>query len=511
MNVSEVGRRIATLRRRRGLSLSKLAELAGISKSTLSALESGRINPTISTLWSIANALNVPFGELIPEVMEVDESGVSVRLIERSIGPRMEVYRMILRPRSLRRAEAHRIGVVERITVVSGSMIAGPIYSPKFLRAGEEFEFRADVPHIYLALDEGARAIVTIMYPDDDFRYDLIATFPNVEIGDLVYDRAFRIVLHGERSGEDLMNLRNSLSGLKYRIVEQGDRLLVYIFPPIRLRIQAPDNIEGEVSKVSRLLRRERRLSKEELIYLENLVDCPSPLLSVLAYEALLAHGHTKVPKIGLENPKALRPGYALQVLFVASVLRMFLGERVNGTIVGDETHRIMLNELLWIEEGSDVLISFDPNAIRNFEGYDLLIVCGDFIAHGDGLERWRNIVLHRSRLMVELPYDVSERIPLIAYLADVGEIETAMSQAFILHGELHGMEIRDPFHLLQRLELSEIVEGSTPSLSVFKSILERHSFSLLHDERILETRGGGIHVLVFGREGWDVQRRTQE
>ncbi len=535
MNVSEIGRRVATLRRRRGLSLSKLAEIAGISKSTLSALESGKINPTISTLWSIANALNVPFGELIPDVVEVDESGMTVRLIERSIGrPKIEVYKMILKQGCVRKAEAHQRGVVEKITVVSGSMISGPIQSPKFLKAGDEFEFRADIPHIYVAIEE-TKAILTIRYPDEDFRYDLITSFPksDVEIKSLI-DRienfggsAFRIELHGDYCKEDLARLKDALSKLKVKtwIAKQSDCVSIYVFnTPIRIRI--PENVNGEALKVLRLLKR-GRLSEKELGYLQNLVDGSSLLLSVLASEALLAHGHPRVPEIGLENPKVLRPGYALQALFVASAVRRFVGGNVDATILGDETHKVMLNELLRIDEGSNVLISFDSNldVLQNAEEYEFLIVCGDFVSpYSDRLESFGNTVLHHSRLMVETLVDaesadrsielLSTKVPLIAYLAMTGEFEAAISQAFILHKELGEIEIRDPMEsycLFQRLELSEIIKGSKPYPEIFKSIAENSGFSLLYHERILATDGreGGIHILAFRREGWDVQERA--
>ncbi len=115
--VVAVGRRISRLRGERGITLSGLAEIAGISKSTLFAIESGESNPTISTLWAIADALNVPFEELLPEgFREVDESGIVVRLIEQSEEiPKIEVYRMTLSSNSIRKANPHQKGVIERV------------------------------------------------------------------------------------------------------------------------------------------------------------------------------------------------------------------------------------------------------------------------------------------------------------------------------------------------------------------------------------------------------------
>ena len=60
----------ANLRRMRiarRLSLSELARATGMSKATLSSVESGRSNPTVDTLAGVADALRVTLGELLEE------------------------------------------------------------------------------------------------------------------------------------------------------------------------------------------------------------------------------------------------------------------------------------------------------------------------------------------------------------------------------------------------------------------------------------------------------------
>ena len=55
------------IREDRNLSLDKLADLTGVSKSMLRQIETGQSSPTISTLWKIANGLRVPFTALLRE------------------------------------------------------------------------------------------------------------------------------------------------------------------------------------------------------------------------------------------------------------------------------------------------------------------------------------------------------------------------------------------------------------------------------------------------------------
>lgn len=56
------------LRKDRNLSLGQLAAESGISKTMLSDIEKGSSNPTINTIWKIANGLKVPYTKLIDGV-----------------------------------------------------------------------------------------------------------------------------------------------------------------------------------------------------------------------------------------------------------------------------------------------------------------------------------------------------------------------------------------------------------------------------------------------------------
>lgn len=167
-------------RERRRLSLSELAALAGVGKSTLSQIESGRANPSMETLWAIATALGVPFGDLVspgaPEVrvlragegVRVDSAGADflVRLLA-STGRRgaCEVYAIESSPGEARTADPHPAGVLEHLLVTAGAMEAGPRDGPVTLGPGDLATFPGDVPHAYRALEPGTRAVLVMDYP----------------------------------------------------------------------------------------------------------------------------------------------------------------------------------------------------------------------------------------------------------------------------------------------------------------------------------------------------------
>lgn len=58
-------------RTKRGISQEKLAELAGMNKNSIGAIERGYSSPTIDTLEKIAKALDIAFLDLV-DVSKVD-------------------------------------------------------------------------------------------------------------------------------------------------------------------------------------------------------------------------------------------------------------------------------------------------------------------------------------------------------------------------------------------------------------------------------------------------------
>lgn len=66
-----VGRNVKRLRIAAGLSQAKLAERMGVDRAYVSGLELGQRNPTILTLWHVAQALGVKAGAFFDEERRV--------------------------------------------------------------------------------------------------------------------------------------------------------------------------------------------------------------------------------------------------------------------------------------------------------------------------------------------------------------------------------------------------------------------------------------------------------
>lgn len=67
-SISAVGAKIRTLRKRAGLTISQLAEMAGIDGGFLNYIENGKKSPSLGTISKISRSLNVPASSLFAEV-----------------------------------------------------------------------------------------------------------------------------------------------------------------------------------------------------------------------------------------------------------------------------------------------------------------------------------------------------------------------------------------------------------------------------------------------------------
>jgi transcriptional regulator with XRE-family HTH domain len=70
--LSQIGHRLRRVREKKNLSLAELSRRTGISKSTLSRLESGQRKPSLELLLPIVAALAVPLDEIVAAPRIVD-------------------------------------------------------------------------------------------------------------------------------------------------------------------------------------------------------------------------------------------------------------------------------------------------------------------------------------------------------------------------------------------------------------------------------------------------------
>jgi XRE family transcriptional regulator, regulator of sulfur utilization len=175
--IRAVAANVRALRLARGMSLNELATASGTGKGTLSRIEAAQANPTVETLYALADALGVPFGSLTavrgPSVEHVRAADLAVvsgaiqaRVLTQATGAKLvEALDIVFHAGQTRSSNPHPAGVIEHILLTEGRLRAGPAGAEVDMDTGDVLRFPGDVPHSYTALDgKPARAIALMAY-----------------------------------------------------------------------------------------------------------------------------------------------------------------------------------------------------------------------------------------------------------------------------------------------------------------------------------------------------------
>ncbi len=175
-----IGENLRTLRG--AVSVLELSRRSGVARNTIAAVERGAGNPTVDTLYALADALGVPLSDLLarpeggsgPHIVragegpEVDGAALDAHLLERIERPGMlgELYTIRFHPGAARCAPPHPFGVEERLHVHAGRVRVGPAEAPVELGPGDYARYSGSVPHLYEALgDDEASGTLLILTP----------------------------------------------------------------------------------------------------------------------------------------------------------------------------------------------------------------------------------------------------------------------------------------------------------------------------------------------------------
>lgn len=172
---------LAEIRKKRGLSLDNVAELTGVSKAMLGQIENGKSNPTVTTLWKIANGLHVSFSAFLKEnekpqieKININQLGPMIdnngNFLVYSIFPfnpekKFEIFTVELKPGFSHTSEKH---IGEEYVLIQRGVLTLEVQGEKqVLNPDEAIKFNANTEHIYInASDELVRFYNIIFYPD---------------------------------------------------------------------------------------------------------------------------------------------------------------------------------------------------------------------------------------------------------------------------------------------------------------------------------------------------------
>ncbi|MEU7635332.1 XRE family transcriptional regulator [Streptomyces sp. NPDC039016] len=167
--LAEVGPRLKRLRTERGVTLSALAEVTGISKSTLSRLESGQRRPSLELLLPIAQAHQVPLDELVgaPEVGDPRVRlkprylhGATVLPLTRHPGP-LQTFKMVI-PATRSTPDVCTHEGYEWLYVLAGRLRLVLADRDLVMGAGEAAEFDTRLPHWFGSTGDGPVEVLSL-------------------------------------------------------------------------------------------------------------------------------------------------------------------------------------------------------------------------------------------------------------------------------------------------------------------------------------------------------------
>ncbi|MEX1147199.1 MAG: XRE family transcriptional regulator [Sphingomonadales bacterium] len=170
-------------RKELGLTLTQLAELSGVSKSMLSQIERGHVNPTFATIWNLTRALNISIERLlgrdtndadptpaidyvpanhVPVITNRDGSCILQILSPVSSAGQLEWYYITIAPGGSLDSDAHETGCQEHVHLHAGTVEIKSDASTQKMMPGDTTRYRADTPHAISNIGDSP-AEVTLM------------------------------------------------------------------------------------------------------------------------------------------------------------------------------------------------------------------------------------------------------------------------------------------------------------------------------------------------------------
>jgi len=169
----QLGPVIQQRRKALGQSLAQLAALSGVSKSMLSQIERGTVNPTFAVLWALTRAMHIEFADLVgststsagtstqiagdsievvcpehtPEIRSADGLCRLRILSPPQLAGSIEWYELEFQPAGELNSAGHSAGTSEHFTAETTGFEITSAGATRVVNAGETARYHADVPH----------------------------------------------------------------------------------------------------------------------------------------------------------------------------------------------------------------------------------------------------------------------------------------------------------------------------------------------------------------------------
>jgi transcriptional regulator with XRE-family HTH domain len=206
----DIGRRLAAHRTRLGIRVAELARGVGVTPSLISQIEHGQSRPSVSTLFALAQALDVPVDAFFresaqpPQAEQLDqdpperqpdddhqadgryvvrkndravidiEGGVRWERLTRATMDHLDFFELIYEPGAESHPRQYTHPGTEMVLVMSGCLEITVGFERYRLKPGDSMDFPSSMPHRYTNPgDVTAHAVTVILYDCQGVRSDL--------------------------------------------------------------------------------------------------------------------------------------------------------------------------------------------------------------------------------------------------------------------------------------------------------------------------------------------------
>lgn len=177
-DAERAGLRVREIREEMGMSARELAERAGLSPAYLSRLESGQINPTVSTLSKVMDAMRQPLWRCFadgsssgPVVRRAQRSvisqgsGVTDSLVTPSRAGRLEIVETTIQPGGNSGGTYQHWNEEESIVILDGQLDFWLRETHYVLEAGDSITFACRIPHRWENSSDAPCTVLWIITP----------------------------------------------------------------------------------------------------------------------------------------------------------------------------------------------------------------------------------------------------------------------------------------------------------------------------------------------------------
>lgn len=177
---NDTGQRLRAIRQRNRLSQRELARRSGVANASISLIESGKLNPTVSMLKKVLDGVPVSLGEFFSdeeevhgkvifrasELTEIADGGVSYRQVGANLGDKaIQFLHECYEPGATTGKHQLRHEGEECGLVLSGRLDLTVDGITETLRAGDAYYFESHRPHRFANTGRSVCEVITACTP----------------------------------------------------------------------------------------------------------------------------------------------------------------------------------------------------------------------------------------------------------------------------------------------------------------------------------------------------------